>query len=228
MTNDATTSLTAAQEILLGAGDLDASGMIEFSEWDLTVATWKRNQNRFGCRGYELKYPDHKRVTMVIMSKQNTNPIRSGWLERVHKNTYSITDLGRAEVEKLTHKTSSVGGTPKSPQKFYDALYPLYTNTWFRKHCKNKAEPRMWLGAASFLQLKSTKPQHLLDRIKATEKIITNAIEWIDENNTDVLHRGVSESGETISRENLYQLKDFYYTIIERFTGQIEAISKRQ
>lgn len=177
MSKNAPTSLTAAQEILLGAGNLDASGMIEFSEWDLTVATWKRNQHRFGCRGYETEYPDHKRVTMVIMSKQSANPIRSGWLERVHKNTYSLTDLGRAEVEKLSQQKSNIGDTPKSPQKIYDAVYPLYANTWFREHCKNDEEPRMWLGAASFLQLKSSDSQHLRDRIKATENIISNAIE---------------------------------------------------
>ena len=71
----------AAEEILLGADDLDRAGMREFSEWDLTVATWKRNPNRFGCRGYEDRYPDHKRVMMEIMgTTKKDNPLRRGWL----------------------------------------------------------------------------------------------------------------------------------------------------
>ena len=48
----------------------------------------------------------------------------------------------------------------------------------------------------------------------------------MNENTTDVIHRGVSGSGEAISRENLKQLQDFYATIKERFADQIEAITK--
>lgn len=77
--------VTAAQEILLGAFDLAENQYDEFSEWDLTISTWKRNPNRFGCRGYEDEYPDHKRVMMEIMgTTKKDNPLRRGV---VRKNT---------------------------------------------------------------------------------------------------------------------------------------------
>lgn len=228
MSYDRSKVLTAAQEILFGAADLDAEGKAEFSEWDLTVATWKRNPNRFGCRGYEAQYPDHKRVMMEIMgTTKKENPIRRGWLEKARQNTYSLTNLGRTEAQRLSQRGKTGGDSRRSPQAVYDAVAPLYKNSVFRKHSRDKDEPRMWLGAASFLQLTSSDPQHLRDRMIATESAIENAIAWMDENNTDMIRRGVSGSGEAIWRENLNQLRDFYATIKDRFADQIKAITRR-
>lgn len=222
-------SLTAAQEILFGAIDLDQEGRDEFSEWDLTVATWKRNPNRFGCRGYEAAYPDHKRVMMEIMgTTKKDNPVRRGWLEKVRQNTYSLTNLGRTEAEKLKQRGKTSGASHRSPQATYDAIAPLYKNSAFRKHCRDKEEPRMWLGAASFLQLTSSNPQHLRDRLTATEGTIANAFAWMDDNQVDVIRRGVSGSGQAITRKNLEQLEEFLVTIKERFSHQIDAVLGRQ
>lgn len=227
MLSEKTKTLTAAQEILFGAADLDAEGRAEFSEWDLTVATWKRNPNRFGCRGYEPNYPDHKRVMMEVMgTTKKENPIRRGWLEKVRQNTYRLTNLGRTEADRLSQRGKTEGVSRRSPQTIYDAVAPLYKSNVFRKHSKDKKEPRMWLGAASFLQLTSSDPQHLIDRLEATERAIKNASAWMDENDTNVIRRGVSGSGVEISRENLEQLSDFYKTITERFADQIAAIDK--
>lgn len=218
-------SLTAAQEILFGAIELDKQGRNEFSEWDLTVSTWKRNPNRFGCRGYEAQYPDHKRVMMEIMgTTKKDNPVRRGWLEKVRQNTYSMTDLGRVEAERLSKRGQTSGASIRSPQATYDAIEPLYKNSAFRKHCRDKQEPRMWLGAASFLQLTSSSPQHLRDRLAATESAIANAFNWMDENQISMIRRGVSGSGLTITRKNLEQLEDFLLTIRKRFSQQIDAI----
>lgn len=228
MSSSNASALTAAQEILFGAAALDDGGMAEFSEWDLTVATWKRNPNRFGCRGYEDQYPDHKRVMMEIMgTTKKDNPIRRGWLEKVRQNTYRLTNLGRTEAQRLSQRGKTGSAAHRSPQAIYDAVAPLYKNSVFRKHSRDKDEPRMWLGAASFLQLTSSDPQQLRDRLTATKSAIENAIAWMDENDTDVIRRGVSGSGEAISRENLMQLHDFYKTIMDRFSDQIEAIMKR-
>lgn len=227
MSNKDGRSLTAAQEILFGAAVLDAEGKSDFSEWDLTVATWKRNPNRFGCRGYEAQYPDHKRVMMEIMgTTKKENPIRRGWLEKVRQNTYQLTNLGRTEAQRLSERGNTSGASNRSPQAIYDAVYPLYKSSVFRKHSKNKDEPRMWLGAASFLQLTSSDPQHLEDRQTATTQAIENAIRWIEENSTNAIRRGVSGSGEAITMESLRQLKKFYATITDRFCDQIEAIKK--
>jgi hypothetical protein len=221
------TSVTAAQAVLLGASDLSAEGQGEFSEWDLTVATWKRNPNRFGCRGYESQYPDHKRVMMEIMgTKKKENPIRKGWFEKVRQNTYRLTNIGITEADRLKRDVSSDRKSVRSPQAIYDAVAPLYKNNAFRKHSRDADEPRMWLGAASFFQLTSGEPQHLEDRLRATEATIANALEWMDENQANQIQRGVSGGSESISKDSLLKLKGFYETLLQRFSNQIEAVKK--
>lgn len=220
-------TLTAAQEILFGAYDLAKAGRSEFSEWDLTVSTWKRNPNRFGCRGYEDQYPDHKRVMMEIMgTTKKDNPLRRGWFEKIRPNTYRLTKLGLSEAERLSQVRNTDVQSTRSPQAIYDAVAPLYRSNVFRKHSRDPEEPRMWLGAASFLQLTQNDPQHVEDRLRATEAAIKNAIDWLDEHETDHIQRGVSGGSEAISRNSLQQLKSFYETILDRFSGQINALTK--
>ena len=221
------TSVTAAQAILLGASDLSAEGKGEFSEWDLAVATWKRNPNRFGCRGYEGQYPDHKRVMMEIMgTTKKENPIRKGWFEKVRPNTYRLTNIGITEADRLKRNVSSDRKSVRSPQAIYDAVAPLYKNSAFRKHSRDADEPRMWLGAASFFQLSSGDPLHLEDRLRATEATIDNALDWMAEHNAEQIQRGVSGGSESITKDTLLKLRAFYQTLLERFSGQIDAVKK--
>lgn len=227
MFNKPSERLTAAQEILLGADDLDRSGIKEFSEWDLTVATWKRNPNRFGCRGYEDHYPDHKRVMMEIMgTTKKDNPLRRGWLERTRSNHYRMTDIGRSEAERFNETKMTREKSHRSPQPIYDAVAPLYRNAVFRKYCSDSEEPRMWLGAASFLGLTSNDPQHVDDRRKATRTAIENAISWLKETRAASFRRGVSGGEEAISLESLLKLREFLGEIEKRFANQIEAIKR--
>lgn len=221
------TLVTAAQAILLGASDLAGAGIGEFSEWDLTVATWKRNPNRFGCRGYEALYPDHKRVMMEIMgTTKKENPIRRGWLEKTRPNTYRLTNIGITEADRLKRDVSSDRKSVRSPQAIYDAVAPLYRNSAFRKHSRDTDEPRMWLGAASFFQLTSGEPQHLEDRLRSTEATIENALDWMEENRAEQIQRGVSGGSESISKDSVLKLREFYQTLLQRFSGQIEAVRK--
>lgn len=219
-------SLTAAQEILLAAADLDSRGST-FSEWDLTVAVWQRNPNRFGCRGYEAKYPDHKRVMKEIMSSSSGNPLRKSWIERTEPNRYRLTNVGRSEVQRQLKRAGDVQESAASPQAIYDEVASLYRNAVFRKHLKDPAEPRLWLGAASFLQLANGDRQHLNDRLVSTRAAINDAIEWLDAHGRDKITRGVSGGSEAIDRESVTRLKDFLELIEQRFADQIQAVRAR-
>lgn len=218
--------LTAAQEILFAAFDLDASGKSEFSEWDLTVATWKRNPNRFGCRGYESEYPDHKRVMMEIMGDKKENPVRVGTIEKTRPNCYRISNLGRSLVDRLRQSKGDGGQSVRSPQSIYDAVATYSKNVVFQKHLRDPEEPRMWLGAASFLQLANSEARHLNDRLRATEGAINDAIAWMDENAVDHINRGVSGGGEAITKDGAMRLAAFFKLIQERFGLHIEAIRR--
>lgn len=226
MSRLATKGLTAAQEILFGAFDLDASMCTEFTEWDLTVATWKRNPNKFGCRGYEDQFPDHKRVMMEIMGNKKDNPVRLGRIEKTRPNHYILTDIGRSEVGRLRHLKETDQKSRRSPQAIFDAVAPFYRSPVFRKYCKNHDEPKMWLGAASFLQLSSGKPRHLDDRLRITKSAIENAINWLEENEINHIQRGVSGGSEAIPKDSLIRLQEFFTVIEDRFSNQIKAVRK--
>jgi hypothetical protein len=224
--SEALHSFTAAQEILLAASELDG-GADTFSEWDLTVAVWRRNPNRFGCRGYEAQYPDHKRVMKEIMSSSSGNPLRRGWLERTSPNRYRMTNIGRSEVQRQFRRVAGVEQSSASPQAIYDAVAPLYRSPVFRKHLKDQEEPRLWLGAASFLQLASADPQHLNDRLISVRTAIDDALRWIETHQRDRITRGVTGGSEAIHVDSLTRLKSFLLLLESRFTNQIKAIRAR-
>lgn len=223
MTNSS--GLTAAQEILLAAANLAERGKEEFSEWDLTVAAWTRSQNRFGCRGYEKMYPDHKRVMMEIMGQtKKDNPLRRGWMEKTKQNHYRITALGRAEAERLQENLGETTKIGRSAQPVYDAISPYIQHRVFRDYCKDREEPRTWLGAASFLGLTKNDRTHLEDRVRAINHAIETARQWMIDNQTDHLRRGVTGGGITIRQTDVDQLARFVEVLEDRFSVQIQAI----
>ena len=83
------------------ADDLMAQGASEFTEWDLTMASWIRDRARFGLRGYAQDHPDHKRVMMEIMGKKTSSPIMQQYMTKVRPNYYRMTSLGRAVAARI-------------------------------------------------------------------------------------------------------------------------------
>ena len=221
-------SLTASQEVLLGAAELHSQGFAEFSEWDLTVAVWKRNRNKFGCRGYEDKYPDHKRVMMEIMSREKKdNPLRRGWFEKTRPNFYKITNLGLSEATRLEHRAGDVTATLRSPDNVYEVVAPYVNHRVFKDFCRNSDEPSTWLGASSFLGITKNDPIHLEDQIRKATGAAEQATLWFDENGQDSLRRGPSGGGMTIRRQEVKKLHDLLVVIKDRFRLQLDAIRKR-
>lgn len=219
--------LTAAQEILVAGADLAIKGKTEFSEWDLTVATWNRNKNRFGCRGYEDRYPDHKRVMMEIMSQaKHDNPVRRGLLEKVRSNYYRITPLGIAEAQRLQQQTDSSQTTVRSPQLIYEGIAPYIFHPAFQKFVDDPSEPRTWLEAEAFLGLTRGDSTNLEDCLSKIKTAVHAASSWIEENNQDFLRSGVSGGKKTIRRSYIEKLPNFVNALEARFKIQMEAIRR--
>jgi len=219
---------TAAQEILLAAADISGQQRVEFSEWDLTVAVWQRNKNKFGARGYEDKYPDHKRVMIEIMARdKKDNPLRQGWLEKTRANHYRITALGETEVDRLVRSRGEVSQAPRSAEAVYDALASYIDHRVFRDYCRDPEEPHTWLGAAAFLNLSQQDRLHLNDRLRAAENAARQGLKWFDETNEERITRGPSGGGITIRRLDVEKLSDFVKVLQERFKLQIEAIQRK-
>jgi hypothetical protein len=229
MTSKATRGTTAAQEILLAAFDLHRAGNREFSEWQLTVAAWRRNKNRFGMRGYEDDHPDHKRVMVELMGRsKQTNPMRRKFLERTRTNFYRLTELGEAEAVILEERRGTDEATPKSPAIIYDSISRYFESRPFRAWCNNPEEPRTWLGASSFLGLASNTSMELKDRIRAAETAVRQATDWCRTAGRDSLSRGPDGGGRPIPLSEIQRIRDFIDVLQERFGRQMAAIRAKK
>lgn len=223
------TRRTAAQEILLAAADLANDGKREFTEWELTVAAWRRDNNRFGLRGFEAEHPDHKRVMMEIMGQtKKDNPVRRRFIEKSKPNYYRLTDLGTAEVAAIQSGPKVVPASSRSPGPIYVAIEPFVDSPPFRAWLKDSAEPRNWLGAAAFLGLSRNTANELNDRLRAIETAVCRAVEWCEQAERPSITRGVHGGSRPIPLAEIENVKVFLDVIRSRFARQIDAIRQRE
>lgn len=220
---------TAAQEILLAASDLANGGKKEFTEWELSVAAWQRDNNRFGLRGFESDHPDHKRVMAEIMGQtKKDNPVRRRFVERTKTNYYRLTDLGAAEVAAIQRGPESEVSSSRSPGPTYVAIEPFVESPPFRAWLKDKDEPRSWLGAAAFLGLSRNTANELNDRMRAVETAARRAAEWCVQAGRSDVTRGVHGGSRPIPLAEIEQLQAFLDVLRSRFARQIEAIRRKE
>ena len=75
--------------------------------------------------------------------------------------------------------------------------------------------------------LSSADPQELVDKMKHAEIALDNALAWLAENDTGAIRRGVSGSGEAITKQDIENLQKFDQLLRDRFSGHIKAITER-
>src|SRR5262245_5067762 len=226
MVTGAERRLTAVQIILLAAEDLMSSGATEFTEWDLTVASWNRNREKFGLRGYQNVYPDHKRVMMEIMGKKATNPVEQRWMEKVRPNTYRLTSVGRLEASRL--KSAEAGSTASaqkvsSMRDLYDRVAVYAAHSAFLRWRDEPSEPEKWGDAASFLGVKSKEdPNEAAERLQAVWTATRAAIDFCMEKNLNALPQGTSRGSASIHMRELSEIIAFLQALKYRFPEHLD------
>lgn len=96
--NDAA-QLTARQKLLLAAASLEDSGVKPFTAEAWTVQAWKDNRPKFGLKGFENVYPCSNSTFTNFMGERGL--AHDKYVKRVGPRLYELTELGRAEVERL-------------------------------------------------------------------------------------------------------------------------------
>lgn len=218
--------LTASESVLLAAADLAAAGNQEFSEWDLTVAAWSRDRQRFGLRGYAQSHPDHKRVMMEIMGKKPSSPLQLKYLEKVRPNHYRLTALGKSVAAGIREGTKPKPATqPVTGRELYDTVSVYVNKPEFKRWQMNPEEPRDWAGAAAFLGLtgKHTDP---ISRLKEVRHAVRAAIDWCMGQGAAFLTKGSNQGGMPIHIRDLSEVLDFLVALSFRFPDQLEEPSE--
>lgn len=218
---------TSAEIVILAAHDLASVGVSEFSEWQLSVAAWKRDQSRFGMRGFEDQYPDHKRVMKEIMGKAPNSPVNRGLLHKIRTNYYEITALGRSAVTQLSAATTVQGAQPRSPETLYDDLAKYTDHRVFKSWSQDKQDPRTWLGASAFLRLARNEPNELRKRLHEPQQLANDGLAWFRATGREQMFRGPVGGSAPIVRRDLEALLEFVGVLEKRFEMQIAAILRR-
>lgn len=213
--------LTAAQVILLAGDDLTAAGTREFSEWELTVAAWRRDPGRFGLRGFEQKYPDHKRVMTEIMGSKPSSPIQLRHMEKVRPNFYRVTALGRSEAARLR-----AGGPTKTIREKdpHTSLAPYINHPAFARWRNDPEQPRHWEDVAQFL---TSAPGAPADDVPAqldyVRRAIRTGLDFCQTKEVVKLEPRGRDGGSSIHVSDIAELSDFLLALQYRFPEEMEG-----
>jgi hypothetical protein len=210
--------MTAAQLILLAGDDLVAAGSREFNEWQLTVAAWKREPGRFGLRGFEQTYPDHKRVMSEIMGKKPNSPVVLGYLEKVRPNVYKVTALGRSEAARLRSGGAAKATKDKDP---YTRLAPYVTHRAFVRWRNDPEQPRQWADVEDFLAAGSDAPGDVPAQVDYLRRAIRTGLDHCRSKELLKLE-APTKGGAAILIHDLADLNDFLHALQYRFPEELE------
>lgn len=229
---------TAVQIILLAAEDLTRSGRTEFSEFDLTVAAWKRDKIKFGLRGYSELYPDHKRVMMEIMGQKPNSPVYRRLIEKIRPNTYRLTPQGREAARQLrlggenpskSSPASQASGStvtrPYSPARdLYNTISHYLNRPEFRRWKDDPSHPDDWPTAAAFLGIHKGLDIDPAERLEDIREAIRSAIEWCKQTESDALEipGPSSPSAPPVPLSELANLDDFLTALAYRFPQHLD------
>lgn len=218
--------LTAAQVIILAAEDITAGGSTEFTEWDLTVAAWTRDRTRFGLRGYDQKYPDHKRVMMEIMGQKPQNPLALGFMEKIRPNTYRLTPLGRAVANRLR---SSGSPSPASDEQaeLYRFTSELISHPALVAWRSDPDQPRWWADAAAFLAKGGDVRRDAAKCLGSLRRQTRAAIDWCMVRDVTYLVPATLAGGEPIHIRALNEIMDFLQMLEYRFPEHLASAREK-
>jgi hypothetical protein len=216
---------TAAQVILLAAEELMAQGASEFSEWDLTIASWNRDKKRFGLRGYDQLHPDHKRVMMEIMGRKPQNPIIVGYMEKVRPNYYRLTSLGRAQAARMRLSDERTGKTKPTALDNYDHVSRLIGHRAYISWREDPDEPRRWADVLAFLDAKST--EEAAERFSEIKQMAQATNAYLHKEGLVFLTKSPDRSFPPIHINELSYLRDFLTALTYRFP-QLDVNKKQK
>jgi len=218
--------LTAVQIILLAADDLTAAGSDEFSEFDLTVAAWNRDRQRFGLRGYANIHPDHKRVMMEIMGNKASNPILLKFMEKTRPNQYRLTPLGRVQASQLRSVESGQPEKANSMRELYETVAVYANHPTFSRWRDEPAEPEKWKDAAGFLGVRSERPGEATEKMQNAWTVTRAAIDWCQAQKMESLPQGTHRASPSVHMRDLVDLQSFLQALKYRFPDHFESGEK--
>lgn len=200
--------LTAHEEVLIAAASFDG----DFTKWELAVACWKMNPQRFGMKGFETQHPDMNRVMMEIVGNKPSSPVYTGLLESPAPCTFRVTEAGHRAAHVIRQAAALVNGAANiddTGRELYRELLKWIRNAAFIVWKANPSEPSRFEATCDFGQPGA---------VPTVRAIIASARDWCRSRGVEILVDPVgSAKRPAISSADLSDLDDFLTALEYRF-----------
>lgn len=218
--------LSVVDKLLLVAFGLETAGRVPFTAEDLVVSAWKAYPDTFGLAGHvdasgTNVYPDSNRVFAEIMGSK---PIRQrGWLVKVGKKMYRLTEAGRERALAFSSANSSAVEKISLGRTSKEELERLLNANATKKYRGRLSDEITFHDACAFWKISARSAA-----IEFTGNF--NNIERLLESATKAAMGGCfafRHGGTVTSLSDLALLKELQRFMRERFRKEIEVILQR-
>ncbi|NQT26864.1 hypothetical protein HQ585_16025 [candidate division KSB1 bacterium] len=219
--------LSIVDKIIISAYKLNNIAHDSFSSEALVVEAWKNFPNTFGLAGFsdkkgKLRYPDSNKVYSVIMGSGAIR--KKGFLKKIGKKMYKLTDLGSDYAECLLSKDLKQEKKKSDlPREFIDDIKRLTSHKVFEKYKNEEYSKITFHDACTFWGISP--------RSNASEfyVIINNFL-----NNLEKIINSISDEsftfvhgGRLYNRKEVMLLKEIHDFLFTEFQNEIEIIKSR-
>jgi len=208
-----------------------------FDEWSLTVKAWEIYPEHYGLRGYEEKYPDHKKVCNIY--QKPGGPKAKGYIKKVDKNYYIKLPGATLRSQEISSKETGESPLLMAPEAMR-RLVKVKKSRAYIAYLKNGSIPNDWNAAASFLEV--SMPTDLrgglgidskkfgdgdrnqnIGSVKILKETISLGIELC--NSHDLANIAETSSGKfEITKDELTRMSEVFNYLLEKWNKALNII----
>lgn len=209
-----------------------------FDEWSLTVKAWEMYPEHYGLRGYEEKYPDHKKVCNIY--QKPGGPKAKGYIKKVKTNYYIKLPGATLRFQEISSK-----GTSENPYQLMapDAirlLLKVKKSRAYISYHNDGSIPNDWNAAESFLEVSMPTDQRgglgidskklgdgdrnqNIGSVKVLRETISLGIELCNSHDLGKIAETSSGSGK-ITKDELIRMSEVFNYLIEKWNKALKII----
>lgn len=221
-------SLNLPEKLLVSAYHIEQNGKTTFSYENLVVSAWQHFPDAFGLNGYrgndgKLLYPDSEKVHKKIIS--STSIRKHGYLRKVGKRMYQLTETGREQARLLLQSDSSKTHVEKIAlsREIISALKKLFSSKVIEKFKNDQLEEISFSDACTFWGISPrSSAAELRGEISNLEQIVEIAKKSAKDKMVSFEH-----SGDAFGESDLEILLEAHRQLLQKFKNELMIIQQR-
>jgi hypothetical protein len=190
---------------------------------ELVVWAWERDNNTWGLRGYESKFPDSDKLQKELGSRGAgmKGVIDMGWLQRVGRRVYRVTSAGLATYAGLEPAEPSI--QRKAERRLEGEVTKILEHPVFRDWIKDGSKPQHFREAGYFWGIAPGTPSKTVrERVERVESTLNAALTLLKERGTEQI---AASRGRTLfDRMDVERCWEFQEMLKSRFRRDLTLL----